>query len=248
MKILTLNTHKGFSSFRHRSRFILHELRDAVRGVSADVVFLQEVIGEHEDYSTRFESWPPAPQYEFMAETIWGNVAYGRNAVYQNGHHGNAVLSKFPITRYRNIDVSVDKSGEPRGLLHCVLAVARHDVELHAICVHLGLLEAHRREQIERLCQLIADDIPKDAPVVVAGDFNDWRLVAHKRLSRCHDLQEPLALREGRPARTFPAFWPLLRLDRIYCRNLMVRAVGVLSHPPWSRLSDHAALVADVGF
>ena len=56
-------------------------------------------------------------------------------------------------------------------------------------------------------------------PVYVAGDFNDWRLVAHERLHRCAGLKEVFVTAFGRAARTFPARWPLLRLDRIYARN-----------------------------
>ena len=37
--VLTVNTHKGFTALNRR--FILPELREAVRSVSADVVFLQ---------------------------------------------------------------------------------------------------------------------------------------------------------------------------------------------------------------
>src|SRR5690606_36700596 len=35
--VLTVNTHKGFTAFNRR--FILHELREAVRAVDADIVF-----------------------------------------------------------------------------------------------------------------------------------------------------------------------------------------------------------------
>lgn len=45
-KVLTINIHKGFTAFNRR--FILPELRDAVRTVSADIVCLQEVMGAHE--------------------------------------------------------------------------------------------------------------------------------------------------------------------------------------------------------
>ncbi|MGH8805531.1 MAG: endonuclease/exonuclease/phosphatase family protein, partial [Polaromonas sp.] len=38
-KVLTVNIHKGFTFFNRK--FILPELREAVRSVSADVVFLQ---------------------------------------------------------------------------------------------------------------------------------------------------------------------------------------------------------------
>ena len=43
IRILTLNMHKGFSAFNRR--FILHELREAIRNEAADVVLLQEVLG-----------------------------------------------------------------------------------------------------------------------------------------------------------------------------------------------------------
>lgn len=240
-KLLTLNTHKGFSSFNRR--FVLHELREAVRGVSADIVFLQEVLGMHSAHAVRHATWPAAPQYEFLADTIWRDFAYGRNAVYTEGHHGNAVLSKFPIVRFDNHDVSVGRH-EQRGLLHCVLRLPNHPLDVHVICVHLGLRESHRRVQLSRLCALIAAEVPAAAPLFVAGDFNDWGLHADRRLQDC-GLREAFALRRGRPARSFPVRWPLLRLDRIYFRNACVERPQVLSAPPWSRLSDHAALTAE---
>ena len=45
LRVLTVNTHKGFA-FLNR-RFVLRELREAVRSVGADLVFLQEVQGAH---------------------------------------------------------------------------------------------------------------------------------------------------------------------------------------------------------
>ena len=171
IRLLTVNTHKGFTALNRR--FILPELREAVRAVSADVVFLQEVLGTHEKHALRFHDWPKMSQYEFLADSIWTDFAYGRNAVYPDGDHGNALLSKFPITRYENLDISI-AGPERRGLLHSVLQVPGHS-EFHAICVHLGLRESHRQQQLALLCQLL-DSLPQDAPVVVAGDFNDWRL------------------------------------------------------------------------
>ena len=68
-------------------------------------VFLQEVQGTHRGRSQAIAKWPEASQYEFMADEIWPAYAYGRNAVYSDGHHGNAVLSKYPIVRFENHDV-----------------------------------------------------------------------------------------------------------------------------------------------
>jgi endonuclease/exonuclease/phosphatase family metal-dependent hydrolase len=242
-KVLTLNTHKGFTSFNRK--FVLHELRDAVRTISADIVFLQEVLGSHRRHSRRHKNWPVTPQYEFLADTLWRDFAYGRNAVYPHGHHGNAVLSKFPIVRYQNHDVSIGER-ERRGLLHCVLKVPGPEVEIHAICVHLALFEAHRRPQLRKLWELVERAVPADAPLVVAGDFNDWRGRAHGPLERHAGLKEAFVATHGRAARTFHARWPLLRLDRIYSRNLHVRNPAAHSLKPWSHLSDHAPLSAEM--
>jgi len=54
LRVLTVNTHKGFTALNRR--FILPELREAVRSTSADLVFLQEVVGEHERHSSRYNN------------------------------------------------------------------------------------------------------------------------------------------------------------------------------------------------
>lgn len=243
LKLLTVNTHKGFTAFNRR--FMLHELRDAVREESADLVFMQEVQGSHRGHSERYQDWPEQPHYEFLADSIWTEYAYGRNAVYEDGHHGNALLSKFPILSYQNHDVSI-WGPEQRGMLHCVLQVPETGQELHAICVHLGLAESHRKQQLVRLCELIEEGVPADAPLFVAGDFNDWRLRAHDLLRERAGLKEVFIELHGRSARTFPARLPLLSLDRIYYRNAKACSSQRLSRKPWSTLSDHIALSAEV--
>lgn len=243
LKVLSLNTHKGFTLFNRR--LVLHELREAVRKVGADIVFLQEVIGENTDYSSRYTQWPQHSQYEFLADSIWHSYAYGRNAVYPDGHHGNALLAKFPIITYDNHDVSTGHA-EGRGLLHCVLDVPGIAQGLHTICVHLGLSGAERRAQLQQLCALIEQRVPPQAPLIVAGDFNDWLRRAHRPLRDRAALREVFIETRGRAACSFPARWPLLSLDRIYVRGLQIAAPAVLSVRPWSHLSDHAALFAEL--
>jgi endonuclease/exonuclease/phosphatase family metal-dependent hydrolase len=240
--LLTINMHKGFN-FLNRG-FVLHELREAVRATGADVVFLQEVLGAHAGHARRFAGWPAQPQYEFLADSVWSQYAYGQNAVYPEGDHGNALLSKYPIAQHDNIDVSVGRH-ERRGLLHCRLDVPEARTQVHAICVHLGLREAQRREQVARLRDYIARSVPEDAAVIVAGDFNDWRVRLDAPL---HDagLREVFVERRGAPARTFPGRWPLLRLDRIYVRGVDIEDAHVLDTNPWPHLSDHVPLCAKV--
>jgi len=239
--VLTVNTHKGFTALNRR--FILPELREAVRSVSADVVFLQEVHGTHEHHPKRYDNWPTMPQYEFLADSLWPQFAYGRNAVYPEGDHGNALLSKFQIVRHDNLDVSIS-GHENRGLLHCVLRLPGDDREVHAICVHLGLRESHRNDQLRLLRERLAE-LPDDAPVIVAGDFNDWRQRADGLLEPC-GLREVFVAHQGKPARSFPARLPLLRLDRIYVRNLKASQPKVLANRPWSHLSDHVPLSVEI--
>jgi endonuclease/exonuclease/phosphatase family metal-dependent hydrolase len=241
VKVLTVNVHKGFTIFNRR--FILHELREAIRTAAPDVIFLQEVLGEHHRHAARLHGWPTTSHYEFLADTLWSDFAYGRNAVYPAGHHGNAVLSKYPISTYENHDVSVSRH-EARGLLHCVLETPGSGVRFHAVCVHLGLREAHRRIQLRSLCELIRD-VPEDEAVIVAGDFNDWRLKASKHLRTC-GLVDVFDAAHGRPVRTFPARCPVLQLDRIYVRNVAQHRPVPMARRPWNTLSDHLPLVAEI--
>lgn len=120
LNVLTINTHKGFTAFNRR--FILPELRDAVRSVSADIVCLQEVMGAHEVHPLHIENWPDTTHYEFLADTMWSDYAYGRNAVYPEGHHGNAVLSRFPLNTTK---IAISRSATGRSAACCTAASCR---------------------------------------------------------------------------------------------------------------------------
>ncbi len=213
-------------------------MRAALEASRADLVCLQEI-------GVAVGSIGNATQYEVLADTIWRQHAYGRNAVVAGGHHGNALLSRYPITRWQNVDVSVGRA-ERRGLLHCVVDAPLGRLPLHVACVHLSLRESERQEQVGQLLAYISTNVPSDAPLVLAGDFNDWRGLAHARLCQEGALEEIHAAATGRPARTFPARFPLLPLDRIYVRQLRHEPLP-LPRRPWARLSDHAPLGGIIG-
>lgn len=242
LRLVTLNIHKGMSHFNRRT--VIHELREGLRQIDSDLVFLQEVQGEHERHALRLPGWPRQPQHEFLAEDRWAH-AYGRNAVYAHGHHGNAILSRFRIVSVENEDVS-DHRLERRGLLHCVISVPGWQRNLHCVCVHLSLHDRGRRRQLDALLRRLEPLARTDAPIIVAGDFNDWRHRATEVLERGLGMTEAAISRIGRAARTFPSFLPVLRLDRIYVRGFHVESAQVHAGAPWSLLSDHLAISAEL--
>lgn len=250
--VATLNIHKGFSPLN--AHVMVHELRDHLRRLNPDILFLQEVQGEHSGHAARHRNWPAAAQHEFLAENFWLQSAYGRNVAHQLGHHGNAILSRFPIEKAHNQDVTQLRF-ERRGMLHCTLRLPSADAAdgageaLHCVCVHLSLFGRSRRAQMGELADYLEANIAADAPLIVAGDFNDWRNRADELLARRLGLAEVFAGGAGntarqRPARSFPAALPIFRLDRIYVRGFGVVAADVHFDAPGLRLSDHAALAA----
>ncbi|HTO43646.1 MAG TPA: endonuclease/exonuclease/phosphatase family protein [Burkholderiales bacterium] len=241
LHVLTYNIHKGFAQFKRRVS--LHDLKDRLQTVEPDLVFLQEVVGFHARLARRHDDWPTAPQYEFLADAVWRDFAYGRNAVVDDAHHGNAILSKFPIKRWDNEDVSMHRL-ERRGLLHCEIEVPGWDQRLHTINVHLGLLRVWREKQLEVLASRIERLVPHSAPLIVAGDFNDWTRRASEYLMRALSVSEVFETYGRGPARSFPAVLPVLHLDRIYVRGFRVQLAHVHRGPHWARVSDHAALSA----
>jgi endonuclease/exonuclease/phosphatase family metal-dependent hydrolase len=245
LKVLTVNIHKGFSQFNRR--FTLHRLREAIRGTKADIVFLQEVTGENTTKAAMYEDWPDYPHYEFLADEFWQEFSYGKNAEYPHGHHGNAILSKYPILHSKKFDMSTNRF-EQRGFLHTILTVPGMRLPLHCVCVHLGLSSRARKKQITMLRGHINGTIPNWQPLILAGDFNDWRARIRDRTLRSLGLSDVFVATEGAFARTFPSFLPVFPLDRIYARGAKALGASIFSRGIWSRLSDHAALYTELLF
>ncbi len=240
LRVLTYNMHKGFCFYSRQ--YVLEQLREAIRQVDADIVFLQEVMGVHPD---RVKFPEIGAQFEFLADEIWPHFAYGKNAVYSEGHHGNAILSKFPFTAFENINVSTN-SFEKRGLLHATIQPDGVSLPIHLVCLHLDLLERGRRQQLTSLVERVQRNVPEDCPLIVAGDFNDWQRKFSEPLFGQAGLMECGVLLHGQHSPTFPSWKPFLSLDRIYVRCLEVQSHQVLYGLPWRKMSDHAAVMAEL--
>jgi len=248
LHVATYNIHKGLSYFNRR--VVLHELRERLRELDADIVFLQEVQGEHTRHGERYHNYPDGAQHDFIAAEIWPHSVYGKNSVYEAGHHGNAILSRFSILQSFNTDVSAHRF-ESRGLLHCEIDLLGQQNEtgqpgVHCLCAHFGLFAKGRRAQTSALIDYVRNEIPPDAPLIIAGDFNDWRNQLSKTLASELHIHDVFHLHRGTPARSFPSRLPMLRLDRIYVRGFNVLHSSVHTDGAWQRLSDHAALSAQL--
>ncbi len=241
LHIASYNIHKGLSQFNRR--LTVHELRDRLGALGTDIVFLQEVQGSHGQRASRFQHWPSGPQHEFLAGHVYTDFAYGKNCIYDTGHHGNAILSRYKILAWENEDISAH-GFESRGMLHCEISVPGMSTPVHCINVHLGLTGSGRKRQLAMIAARVRALVPDDAPLILAGDFNDWQMRA------CHFFKDELGLaevfgtRHGRPARSYPSILPMFQLDRIYVRRFTIESAEVHTGNAWHRISDHAALTA----
>lgn len=235
LQITSYNIHKGYCASNRR--FILSEIREAMRQLNPDILFLQEVVGHQLRYRGKNEDHP-ASQFEYLAEEIWHHHVYGKNAIYSHGHHGNAILSKQAFLHTQNIDISRWKFSR-RGIL-----MGRLESGVYVLCAHFGLVGLERRYQMRDMLQLIQSHIPSTVPLIIAGDFNDWRLSLDKKFKK-NGFKEAYSECGIKPAKTFPAKLPLLSVDRIYYRNMNLIDAEVLKKSPWKKLSDHCALSAN---
>lgn len=232
IKVLTYNIQRGLSAIRRRD--IVSEIVMILETSNADFVCLQEVwqqdgLDEH--------------QLEALCERGWHHRLFGKNAVFPTGSQGNAILSRFPVERWSNVDVSVGDQ-EPRGFLH-VKAATPGGMPIDVLCCHFGLSAAERRMQALWMQQFIASHIPPGTPVIMAGDFNDWRGRPGAVMAEAYQFSEAIYALTGKFGRTFPSFFPLLPLDRIYFRDCRLRTARIIRHlEPRTTMSDHLPVEA----
>jgi len=244
LRVATYNIHKGVRGLGPRKRLEIHNLGLGVEALDADLVFLQEVRLFHRRESRRFErtwyGWPEQGQADYLAPEGY-DVAYRSSAITRHGEHGNALLSRWPIGEPDHHDVSAHRF-EQRGLLHVPVRWQGHT--LHAVVAHFGLTHGGRLQQVQYLSRFVAEFVPRGAPLLVAGDFNDW----NERLDapmRSIGLQRA-TLHGGGVRPTFPSRVPVFALDRVYMRGFRCVMQEVPRGAAWARMSDHLPLVVEL--
>lgn len=236
VRLVSYNIHRGLSPFRLIE--VQENIAQVLKASSADILCLQEDIS-HE-----------VLEISHLADrcsATWSHAVYGETVLAEKGSQGNSIFTSFPILATRNLDISAS-SGEPRRLLGVKLQITK-GLSFWVYCTHLGLRAHQRQENIELLNSHLRahhEFCPTSIePLIVAGDFNDWRCQISGFLRESLFLQEAFEYLSGAPARTFPAFWPVLPLDRIYFKGLRPIAAHMVAIGSWKGHSDHLPIAFD---
>jgi endonuclease/exonuclease/phosphatase family metal-dependent hydrolase len=242
VRIVTYNIHRAIGVDR---QFRPERIVRIVAAHDPDVVLLQEV----DDGVPRSRELDLARELASMLQYPY--FAVGHNVRLRKGRYGNATLSRFPIERERNIDLTVGIR-KRRGCQHTTILLeerGRGTRRLEAFNLHLGLSARERRKQLDilRRCPELAG-LGEDQACLVAGDMNDWRSLLQPVFTgemgfRCATMSQS---RPDRVLFTFPSFFPQGGLDRIYHRG-PIELVAVKRCPLLlSKVaSDHLPVVAD---
>lgn len=229
IRIVTFNLHKNRSCWGFPVEG--HHLGQALLKKKVDLALLQEVPG-----GAKRDVTVPA------LKAIGFDTCYSPNVIKADRHHGNAVAAKMPLTLefVKNLDISAHRL-EKRGLLWAKVQAPGCQAG-NVLCAHLALRAAWRESQWGLLKEVL-QEIPEQEWIVLAGDFNAPEKTTRHRL-REHGLR--LVAEEHEPRPSFPAFLPILELDRIFARGAVVHGHGVWKSTDWAALSDHLPVWADI--
>lgn len=223
VRVMTWNIHGsvGLDGRRDRQRIV-----DFIRRHEPDVVALQEVGSRRSD--------PDAAQdFAFFADALGSHAIESRFITAPDGNYGHAVISRWPMERTHLHDISYRRR-EPRAAIEATAQTPFGP--MHIVAAHLGLSFAERRYQTRLLAELIHSG-PK--PTVLLGDLNDWfgRGAVQTTLNTLFPGHSHL--------RTYPSFWPVFPLDRVYCRPRTLLLEN-WTDPDARIASDHLPLIAEI--
>ena len=238
LRVLSWNIHKCIGGVDRR--YDPSRIMEVIAHHKPDVAFLQEV-----DEGARRSS------HHRQVDVLGDLLQYRHRAFFPNvrvrggGHYGNAILSRYPITEARNIDLTIPMT-KRRSVLHAWIRVrpphGGRSRTVHVFNLHLGLSQLLRKWQLKKFLESHPfATLHHRTPVIVGGDFNDvWGTLGSKYL-------RPLGFRsaEHRIA-TFPAAAPALALDAIYSWGdvdliRLERSRLDVAH----QASDHLPLIAE---
>ncbi|MGH7163773.1 MAG: endonuclease/exonuclease/phosphatase family protein [Planctomycetota bacterium] len=234
LRVLTWNIHKGIGGIDRRYR--PERIVELIATYAPDVALLQEV----DDGAPRSDFHR---QVDLLGDALGlRNRCFGPNVRLRRGHYGNAILSRWPLFREGNLDLTIGPR-KRRGALHarCRIRYGRRSRTLVVYNLHLGLAGFERGLQLRRfLASHPFAGLHPRTPILVGGDFNDlWGTLGPR-------LLEPAGFRRaGALLRTYPAFLPVRPLDGLFVRGDVTVRRCFRSRTELARTaSDHLPLVA----
>lgn len=240
VRILSYNIHRAIGVDR---RFRPGRILDILSHHQADIVLLQEV----DEGARRSREMDLAR--EFASHLGYPHFAVGHNVKLFRGRYGNATLSRYPILRERNIDLTIS-SHKRRGCQHTTIQIDNSSSrrQLEVFNLHLGLSARERARQVGTLVRSAEfAGLQQDHPCVVGGDFNDWRSLLHPIFTEILDFHcatQPRYSYNG-SLRTYPSFSPTGGLDKLYYRDLQLVTARCCRLRVSRVASDHLPVIAD---
>jgi endonuclease/exonuclease/phosphatase family metal-dependent hydrolase len=239
LRVITYNIHRAIGVDR---RFRPERVVRILRHYDPDVVLLQEV----DEGAPRSRELNLAKE---LAETAgYPHFALGHNVSLKKGRYGNATLSRYPILRERNIDLSVPESWIRRGCQHTTLDLNGDGLRLEVFNLHLGLSARERNKQIDLLKRSHEfSSVDAHTPVLVGGDFNDWRSLLQPLFTNGLNFGCATERKRGpyRCIPTYPSFSPQGGLDRLYHRGMNLLTVHSCRLQVARVASDHLPVMAE---
>lgn len=240
LRVITYNIHRAIGVDR---RFRPERIVKILQHYHADLIMLQEVD----------EGVPRSRELNLakeLAEALgFRHFALGHNVSLKRGRYGNATLSRFPILRERNIDLSVPESWIRRGCQHTSILIEEGKPPLEVFNLHLGLSARERQKQIDLLSRSHEfAGVDERTPMLVAGDFNDWRSLLWPMFTNGMGFRCATDSQTGRRGAlaTYPSFSPQGGLDRIYFRGPLELEGVRRCRLQISRVaSDHLPVIAE---
>jgi len=246
-RIATYNIHKcrGLDM-----KFAPERIISVLRELDADILCLQEVVNIPDSASVTWATEADAAGNVFdqagqIERAFPGYVSvFGENRPFRNGIYGNMTLTRLPLKRWKNFDVS-RRGRERRGILETEVE-AGNGLTLHVFNVHLGTGHMERRYQGRLLVNgRILENPEVKGPRLVIGDFNEWTRGLTTRLLR-QSFQTFRPRHAGRFPRTYPGILPLLSLDHCYFEPPLHLDATTLWRTRTALIaSDHLPLIAD---
>jgi endonuclease/exonuclease/phosphatase family metal-dependent hydrolase len=168
----------------------------------------------------------------------------------RRGYYGNATLSRFPILRKRNIDLTIG-THKRRGCQHTTIQISNASTQtlLEVFNTHLGLSAQERSRQIGMLVQSVEfATLENHLPCIVGGDFNDWRSLLPPVFTDILGFNNATTLKKGgqNDMPIYPSFSPAGSLDKIFFRGGLKKIKTRRCRLPISRVaSDHLPIIVD---